>query len=158
MRRYRRVINEGGQIPDLIIVDGGKGQLNAAVKSLRILDIYGKASVIGIAKRLEEIYVPEDPIPLYLNKNSLSLRLIQRVRDEAHRFGITFHRLKRSKSQLDSIFDHIPGIGQKTRERILRVEGDINKLKGMKFDELLKLFGKREANALYKYFNNQVNL
>jgi len=152
-RRYKRVQEENGLIPDLIIIDGGKGQLSAAVKSLKILGIYGKTSVIGIAKRLEEIYTPEDPIPLYINKNSISLRFIQRVRDEAHRFGVTFHRLKRSHSQLDSIFDHIPGIGDKTRDKILRIESDISKLKTMNLEELTRKFGKREATSLYRYFS-----
>lgn len=153
LRRYRRALDEGKTVPDLIIIDGGKGQLNAAVKSLKQLEIYGKTSVIGIAKRLEEIYVPEDPIPLYINKNSPTLKFIQRVRNEAHRFGITFHRLKRSHSQLNSIFDQIPGIGEKTRDKILKVESDITKLKEMNIDELTHLFGKREAGILFRYFN-----
>jgi excinuclease ABC subunit C len=154
LRRYRRSLEEGRPIPDLIIVDGGKGQLSAAVKSLKQLGIYGKTSIIGIAKRLEEIYVPEDPIPLYINKNSITLRFIQKIRDEAHRFGITFHRLKRSHAQLDSVFDHIPGIGQKTREKILLIESDIAKLKTLSLDELINLLGKREASKLYKYFSS----
>jgi excinuclease ABC subunit C len=154
-RRYRRMLDENGPIPDLIIVDGGKGQLSAAVKSLRLLGLYGRTSIIGIAKRLEEIYVPEDAVPLYINKNSPSLRLIQKIRDEAHRFGITFHRLKRSHSQIDSIFSHIPGIGEKTRDKILRVESDIHKLKLMSLDELTKIVGKRGASSLYQYFNSQ---
>lgn len=153
LRRYRRVLDEGGTLPDLIIVDGGKGQLSAAVKSLRLLGLYGKISVIGIAKRLEEIYVPEDPVPLYINKNSTSLRFIQRLRDEAHRFGLAFHRLKRSHSQLDSVFDNIPGIGEKTRDKILRIESDINKLKNLSLEELSELVGKREARVLHKYFS-----
>ncbi len=154
-RRYRRILDEGKQLPDLIIIDGGKGQLSAAVKSLKLLGLYGKTSIIGIAKRLEEIYVPDDPIPLYINKNSLSLRFIQKVRDEAHRFGITFHRLKRSHSQLDSIFDHIPGIGSKTRDKILRLESDINKLRQMNPDELGSLIGKREAKILQKFWSGE---
>lgn len=152
-RRYKRVLDESGQLPDLIIIDGGKGQLSAAVKSLKQIGIYGKVSIIGIAKKLEEIYVPEDPIPLYINKNSPSLRLIQRVRDEAHRFGITFHRLKRSNTQLESVFDHIPGIGEKSKEKILKIESDIEKLKAMSLEELTRIIGKREATSLYKYFS-----
>jgi excinuclease ABC subunit C len=154
-RRYKRIIEEQGDIPDLIIIDGGKGQLSAAVKSLKEIGLYGKVSVIGIAKKLEEIYVPEDPIPLYINKNSSTLRLIQRIRDEAHRFGITFHRLKRSNSQLESVFDTIPGIGEKTRNKILKLESDINKLKELSEPELIKLIGKREASVLIKYFNKE---
>jgi excinuclease ABC subunit C len=154
LRRYRRVMDENGEIPDLIIIDGGKGQLSAAVKSLKLLDLYGKTSIIGIAKKLEEIYVPEDSIPLYINKNSLSLRLIQRVRDEAHRFGLTFHRKKRSMSQIDSIFTHIPGIGEKTRDKILRIESDINKLRLLSEEELTKIAGKRQGHTLYMYLKS----
>src|SRR5512133_2969950 len=152
-RRYKRVLEENGQVPDLIIVDGGKGQLSAAVNSLKQIGLYGKIPVIGIAKRLEEIYVPEDPIPLYINKNSSSLRLIQRIRDEAHRFGITFHRLKRSQTLMESVFDSIPGIGAKSKEKILRIESDIEKLKAMSVEELTKIVGKREAASLYKFFS-----
>ncbi|HLO59343.1 MAG TPA: excinuclease ABC subunit UvrC [Bacteroidales bacterium] len=152
-RRYKRIMEEQGEIPDLIIIDGGKGQLSAATKSLKEIGLYGKVSVIGIAKKLEEIYVPEDPIPLYINKNSSTLRLIQRIRDEAHRFGITFHRLKRSNSQLESVFDTIPGIGEKMRNKILKLESDISKLKLLSEPELIKLIGKREAAALIKFFN-----
>jgi excinuclease ABC subunit C len=154
LRRYKRVLNEGGAIPDLIIIDGGKGQLNAALKSLKILNLYGKISIIGIAKRLEEIYVPEDSIPLYLDKNSSTLRLIQKVRDEAHRFGITFHRNKRSKSQLQSVFKNIPGIGEKAINKILRTESDIERLKSMNLEDLTLTLGKRAAGILYKYLLN----
>jgi excinuclease ABC subunit C len=152
-RRYKRALDENNQLPDLVIIDGGKGQLNAAVKILRQLNLYGQISIIGIAKRLEEIYVPEDPVPLYINKNSTSLRLIQRIRDEAHRFGITFHRLKRSKSQIDSVFNHIPGIGEKTRDKILNAESDIHKLKAMDMVQLEKIAGKRAAKILSEYLN-----
>ncbi len=116
-RRYSRALNEGENIPQLIVIDGGKGQLNAAVESLQKIGLYGKIAVIGIAKRLEEIYFPEDSVPLYLDKNSETLKLIQQLRDEAHRFGITFHRKKRSKSQLVSELDTIKGIGVETKKK-----------------------------------------
>lgn len=153
-RRYKRIIEEEDLLPDLVIIDGGKGQLGAAVQSLKQLGIYGKVSIIGIAKRLEEIYVPEDPIPIYINKNSQSLRLIQRIRDEAHRFGVTFHRNKRSHSQLRSSFENIPGIGEKTVEKILKVESDVEVLKKYSFDELSNLIGKKAANKLYDFLRN----
>jgi excinuclease ABC subunit C len=156
-RRYKRMLEEGSSLPDLIIIDGGKGQLNAAVDVLKRLSVYGKISIIGIAKRLEEIYVPDDPIPLYVDKNSSSLRLIQRVRDEAHRFGITFHRQKRSKSQLESIFDKIPGIGEKTKLKILKTESDLDKLKLMDLDQLQSIAGKKGAKMLLNYFNQSAS-
>lgn len=154
-RRYRRVIEEDGPFPDLIIIDGGKGQLNAALKSLKSLNLYGKISIIGIAKRLEEIYVPDDPVPLYLDKNSISLRLIQRIRDEAHRFGISFHRSKRSKTQIHSAFTDIPGIGDETRDKLLKVESDIEVVKVMEMNQLANIVGKRAAGILYKYFRKE---
>jgi excinuclease ABC subunit C len=153
-RRYKRMLEEEGALPNLIIVDGGKGQLGAAVQSLKQLGVYGKVSIIGIAKRLEEIYVPEDPIPIYINKASQSLRLIQRIRDEAHRFGITFHRNKRSNTQLKSAFENIPGIGEKTVEKILKAESDVEVLKKYSMNELTELFGKRTANILNDFLRN----
>jgi excinuclease ABC subunit C len=157
-RRYRRMLDEQGVLPDLIIIDGGKGQLHAAVIALKKLDLYGAISIIGIAKRLEEIYVPEDPVALYMDKNSPSLRLIQKIRDEAHRFGVTFHRNKRSKAQIDSVFVQIPGIGEKTRDKILKVESDINQLRRMSSEELTKLAGKKAAQALTEYFRHLPSL
>lgn len=152
-RRYRRILEENGALPDLIIIDGGKGQLNAAMKSLKALNIAENVAIISIAKRLEEIYVPGDPVPLYLDKHSASLRLIQRIRDEAHRFGVTFHQRKRSGKQLLSAFDQIPGIGLETRNRILRTEPDMEILRKMDQEELVKLFGKRAGNVLFRYFS-----
>jgi excinuclease ABC subunit C len=153
LRRYKRVLEENDAIPDLIIVDGGKGQLNAAIKGLKVLNLYGRISIIGIAKRLEEIFVPDDPIPLYLNKNSSSLRLIQRIRDEAHKYGIAFHKQKRSSSQIISSFMSIAGIGAASRDKILKTESDIEKLKAMNFEELTRIVGKRAAKALLNYFS-----
>jgi len=151
-RRYKRQLEEETILPDLIIIDGGKGQLAAAVKSLKKLELYGKIAVISIAKRLEEIYIPEDPIPLYLDKNSTSLRLIQRIRDEAHRFGITFHKKKRSGSQLQSAFKQIPGIGEATIEKLLKAEPDMEVLKNMPNDALIALVGSRAAGKIREYF------
>jgi excinuclease ABC subunit C len=152
-RRYKRMLEEKGPIPDLVIIDGGKGQLTAAVKSLKKLNLYGSLSVIGIAKRLEEIYVPDDPIPLYLDKNSTTLRLVQRVRNESHRFGIAFHRSKRSSAQISSVFETIPGIGKKTVEKLLRTESDIDVLKAMSYDALTRIVGKRAAICLFEFFS-----
>jgi excinuclease ABC subunit C len=118
-RRYARLLEEAESLPQLIVIDGGKGQLHAATDALKELNLYGKISIIGIAKRLEEIYFPEDSIPLYLDKNSESLKLIQQMRDEAHRFGISFHRNKRSKQQITSELDSIKGIGPKIKEKLL---------------------------------------
>jgi excinuclease ABC subunit C len=154
-RRYSRQLEEKATLPDLIIIDGGKGQLAAAVKSLKKLGLYGKVAVISIAKRLEEIYVPEDPIPLYLDKNSTSLRLIQRIRDEAHRFGITFHKKKRSGSQLQSVFEQIPGVGAATVIKLLKVEPDMETIKSMPSDALVAIVGKRAADRIREYFSNE---
>jgi excinuclease ABC subunit C len=128
-RRYSRLLNEQQELPQLIIIDGGKGQLNAAVQSLLQLELRGKIAVIGIAKRLEEIYFPDDPVPLFIDKNSESLKLIQQIRNEAHRFGISFHRIKRSGSMLNSAITKIPGIGEQTMRKIW---GNINSLEEMK--------------------------
>jgi excinuclease ABC subunit C len=151
-RRYKRLKEAGEALPDLIIVDGGKGQLNAAVNKLRQLQVYDQVAVLGIAKRLEEIYLPDDPVPLYLDKNSASLKLIQRIRDEAHRFGLSFHRKKRSSSQLQHSFSNIPGIGEKTAEKLLREIPETKVIKNMSMDELAKIVGKRAASILKSYF------
>jgi excinuclease ABC subunit C len=152
-RRYKHAGEEGEILPDLIIIDGGKGQLGSAVESLKNLNVYDKIAIISIAKRLEEIYVPDDPIPLYLDKNSTSLKLIQRIRDEAHRFGISFHKRKRSRAQIQSIFITIPGIGEATTNKILTTEPDIEVLKRMNLEELVKIVGKRAAKILHDYFS-----
>lgn len=155
LRRYKRLLEEHGELPDLIIVDGGKGQLSAAVKSLKELNVYGKMAIIGIAKRLEEIYVPDDSIALYLNKNSSSLRFIQRIRDEAHRFGIAFHRSKRSHEQVESAFINIPGIGEKSRYKILSVESDLQKLRNFSKVQLIDILGKKAGEALFLYLKKE---
>ena len=119
-RRYKRLLNEDESLPQLIVIDGGKGQLSSSLKSLDILGLRGKIAIIGIAKRLEEIYFPEDPIPLYLDKKSETLKIIQRLRNEAHRFGITHHRNRRSKGAINSELENIEGIGKKTAEQLLK--------------------------------------
>ena len=145
LRRYKRLLEEGQELPQLIIVDGGKGQLSAAVKSLEQLGLYGKIPIIGIAKKLEEIYFPEDPLPLYINKKSESLKLIQRMRDEAHRFGITHHRQRRSKGSLDSSLAKIKGIGDKTFEVLIKKYKSVKKLKLATLEELQELVGESRA-------------
>jgi excinuclease ABC subunit C len=150
-RRYRRVLDEGGLLPELIIIDGGKGQLSAALKSLRKLGIHEEVAIIGIAKRLEEIYTPMDPVPLFLDKNSSSLRLIQQIRNEAHRFGISFHRRKREISLFESELDKIEGIGEISKEKILSKVSDLRLLKKMNEEDLTELIGKRTARIIIKH-------
>ncbi len=149
-RRYSHLVEEEQPLPQLIVIDGGKGQLHAASNALIDMGLYGKIPIIGIAKRLEEIYFPSDPIPLYLDKNSESLRLIQQLRDEAHRFGITFHRQKRSKQQIVSELDDIKGIGDVAKEKLLRKYKSVKKIKEAPLDELIELIGKHRAELLYK--------
>jgi excinuclease ABC subunit C len=154
-RRYRRVLDEKNSLPKLIIIDGGKGQLNAAVKSLEKLGLRGKIPIIGIAKRLEEIYFPGDSIPLYIDKNSETLKTIQQIRNEAHRFGIKFHRDKRSKSMMGSGLDQIKGIGEKTREKLLMSFGSIKDIKTTDKQRIIDLVGEKKTNILLKGLNNQ---
>lgn len=140
-RRYKRLIDEQIQLPDLIIVDGGKGQLSSAVEALKELSIYGRVPIAGIAKRLEEIYLPEDTLPLLINKKSPGLRLIQQMRDEAHRFAITFHRLKRSKVNSSSSLEEIEGVGKKTAEKLLKHFKSLKKIKAASLEDLTALVG-----------------
>ncbi|MDR2683724.1 MAG: excinuclease ABC subunit UvrC [Dysgonamonadaceae bacterium] len=147
-RRYKRLSEEEQPLPQLIVIDGGKGQLHAATDALRDIGLYGKIPVIGIAKRLEEIYFPTDPIPLYLDKNSESLHLIQQLRDEAHRFGITFHRKKRSLQQLTSELDTIEGIGPVMKEKLLKKYKSVQRIKEAPHAELVELIGKSRAERL----------
>ncbi len=149
-RRYRRVIYEGGEIPQLIVIDGGKGQLRAAADALTDLDLYGKIPIIGIAKRLEEIYFPNDPVPLYLDKNSESLKLIQQLRDEAHRFGITFHRQKRSLQQIASELDYVKGIGDSAKEKLFKKYKSVKQIKEAPKEDLIKTIGKYRTELLLK--------
>lgn len=151
-RRYKRVIEEQQPMPQLIIIDGGKGQLSAAVESLKELQLYGKVTVLGIAKRLEELYFPEDELPLYLDKKSETLRVIQHIRDEAHRFGITHHRKRRDKGTLHSELEAIPGIGPATIEQLLRELKSVKKIKEASPELIEEIIGKAKARLLLDYF------
>ncbi|GAB4295856.1 MAG: excinuclease ABC subunit UvrC [Marinilabiliales bacterium] len=154
-RRYRRLLEEGKQLPQLIIIDGGKGQLNSAIKSLKKLSIEGKIAIIGIAKRLEEIYYPKDSLPLYLDKKSETLKLIQHIRNEAHRFGIGFHRDKRLKNITKSGLEDINGIGEKTIQKLIRHFKSIKKISDANVDDIEKIVGKQKALLIYNYFNSK---
>jgi excinuclease ABC subunit C len=154
-RRYRRMIDEGEKLPDLIVIDGGKGQLSSAVNSLQKLEIYGKVPIVGIAKRLEEIYYPEDSLPLYINKKSESLKLIQRIRDEAHRFGITAHRHKRSKQQTTSELTSIKGVGGKTFEKLLQTFKSVKKLKESSLEDIASVIGEHKASLVIEHFSQK---
>ncbi|MBK9257363.1 MAG: excinuclease ABC subunit C [Saprospiraceae bacterium] len=153
-RRYKRLTEENASLPQLIIIDGGKGQLSSAVKSLEKLDILHKVTVIGIAKKLEEIFFPGDSIPLYINKKSESLKLIQQARNEAHRFAISFHRDQRSKHFLGSQLSNIPGIGPKTAEKLLKHFGSVQRLKESGIEEIEKLAGKSLAVKIRDYLDD----
>jgi len=147
-RRYKRIMEEEGEYPQLIIVDGGKGQLSSACEALQELGLYGKIPIVGIAKRLEEIYYPDDSLPLLISKKSPALLLIQRIRDEAHRFGITFHRLKRSNSTFVTELESIPGIGKKTADKLLAHFRSFKKIKEASLDELKEVVGEAAAKKI----------
>jgi len=156
-RRYSRLLKENRTLPQLIVVDGGKGQLNAAVKSLNKLNLYGKIAVIGIAKRLEELYFPNDPVPLYLDKKSKSLKVIQQLRDEAHRFGITHHRSLLEKGTIKSELTSIDGIGFSTAQKLLWKFRSVKKIKEAKLAELIKVVGKSKAKIVFSHFSKKTN-
>ncbi len=156
-RRYRRLLEEGEELPQLIVIDGGKGQLGSAVKSLTKLDLLDKITIIGIAKRLEEIFFPGDPLPLYISKKSESLKLIQQLRNEAHRFAITFHRNKRSADFTKTELTEIPGIGAKTAEKLLQEFGSIKKLKTASVADMSAIVGMAAAKKIYQYFTAQAS-
>jgi len=149
-RRYKRVIEEKKELPQLIVIDGGKGQLSSAVKSLKNLDLYGSLPVIGIAKRLEEIYFPNDSIPIYLDKNSSALKLIQRLRNEAHRFGISFHRSKRSKDLLQNQLEQIRGVGQRSAEKLLKKFGSLENIRSKSKTEIKEIVGNKIAERVFE--------
>ncbi len=151
-RRYRRLLDEDESLPQLIIIDGGKGQLSSAIKGLESLSLRRRISIVGIAKRLEEIYFPDDPIPLYLDKNSISLKIIQQLRNEAHRFGINFHRDKRSKTMLNSELDEIPGIGPKTSEALLKKFGSLENIRQAGQKELEDEVGVSKTQKIREFF------
>jgi excinuclease ABC subunit C len=147
-RRYKRILEEAGQLPDLIVVDGGKGQLSSGCDALKELGLYGKIPIIGIAKKLEEIYYPEDPIPLHISKKSPGLLLLQQIRDEAHRFAITFHRQKRSKATIKTEIEEIKGVGKNTADKLLRHFKSVKKIKEASFDELAAVVGNHKAEIV----------
>ena len=152
-RRYKRLLNEDESLPQLIVIDGGKGQLSSALKSLEVLGLRGKIAIIGIAKRLEEIYYPEDPIPLYLDKKSETLKIIQQLRNEAHRFGITFHRNKRVKAAINSELESIQGIGERTAEDLLKTFKSVKRIKQASIEDLTKAIGLSKAKKVYESFH-----
>lgn len=157
LRRYTRVIEEGLPIPQLIVIDGGKGQLGAAIMSLRKLDLMGKVTVIGIAKRLEEIYFPGDPVPMYLDKRSETLKIIQQIRDEAHRFGITHHRNKRSRETFKTELSEIKGISDKTAQKLLTELKSVKGIKEATLAELAAIIGNSKGNLVYEFFKAKEN-
>ncbi|MGB5667042.1 MAG: excinuclease ABC subunit UvrC [Maribacter sp.] len=152
-RRYKRLVEEKQPLPQLIVIDGGKGQLSSALKSLDVLGLRGKIAIIGIAKRLEEIYFPEDPIPLYLDKKSESLKIIQQLRNEAHRFGITLHRNKRSKAAINSVLEGINGIGEKTALELLKKFKSVKRIKEAPVEKLAFVVGPSKAKKIYETFH-----
>ncbi|MFV0247566.1 MAG: excinuclease ABC subunit UvrC [Tenacibaculum sp.] len=152
-RRYKRLIDEQKPLPQLIVIDGGKGQLSSALKSISLLGLTEKIALIGIAKRLEEIFKPNDSIPLYIDKKSETLKLIQYLRNEAHRFGIAFHRNKRSKSAIESDLEQISDIGKQTITNLLRKFKSVKKVKNASLDELKEVVGSARANKIYKYYH-----
>jgi excinuclease ABC subunit C len=147
-RRYKRILDENVEMPSLIIVDGGKGQLSSACEALKELGIYNRVPIVGIAKKLEEIYYPDDPVPLHINKKSPGLLLIQRIRDEAHRFAITFHRQKRSKSTMKSDLESVSGIGKKTADQLLAQYKSWKKIQEAPLEDLIKLVGLKRATLI----------
>lgn len=157
LRRYSRLLDEGEDLPQLILIDGGKGQLSSAVKSLKTLGLYGKITIVGIAKRLEEIFFPEDPIPLYLDKKSETLKILQRVRDEAHRFGVKHHRTRRKNSTIKSELEEIPGVGPKSIEMLLSKMKSVKRIREANLETLEEILGKSKAKMVFEYFNGNEN-
>jgi excinuclease ABC subunit C len=156
-RRYRRMLDEGGELPQLIVIDGGKGQLSSALKSLRLLGIEKQVTIIGIAKRLEELYYPNDQYPMYLDKRSETLKVIQYLRDEAHRFGITFHRKKRDKGTLVTELELIEGIGKTTAEKLLKYFKSVKKIREANEEILLEVVNLKQAKAIIAYFGSEAD-
>ncbi len=153
-RRYKRLVEENEPLPDLVIIDGGKGQLSHAVQAMKEVGVYGQFALIGIAKRLEELYYPEDPLPLYIDKKSETLKIIQQLRDEAHRFGITQHRNRRSKGSLGTELTQIKGIGEETARLLLSHFKSIKNLKSQSFEAIEKVVGKVRAKILMEYLKD----
>ncbi len=151
-RRYKRLLDEEKPLPQLIVIDGGKGQLTSAITSLEKLELRRKIAIIGIAKKLEEIYFPDDPIPLYLDKKSETLRIIQNLRDEAHRFGITHHRSKRQKETLKSVLTDIPGIGYETSQKLLWKFKSVKNIQKVEESKIAEVIGKSKAKIVVEFF------
>ncbi|NDK18156.1 MAG: excinuclease ABC subunit C [Flavobacteriales bacterium CG11_big_fil_rev_8_21_14_0_20_35_7] len=151
-RRYKRLLDEGASLPQLIVIDGGKGQLSSALKSLEALNLRGKIAIIGIAKRLEELYYPDDSVPLYLDKRSETLKIIQQLRDEAHRFGITHHRDKRSKQALNSDLTQIFGVGEKSAEVLLKHYKSLKRIKEADLEDLMRVAGNVLGKKVYEFY------
>jgi excinuclease ABC subunit C len=156
-RRYRRMLEEGETLPQLVIIDGGKGQLSAALEALEKLEIRGKFAIVGIAKRLEELFFPGDSLPLYLDKRSETLKVIQQLRNEAHRFGITHHRNRRSKGALTNELEQIEGIGQKTVEALIRQFKSVKRVKEQSLESMAAIVGNAKARVVYDYFHVDKN-
>ena len=154
-RRYKRLVEEEQPLPQLIIIDGGKGQLSSALKSLDALNLRGKIAIIGIAERLEELFYPNDSIPLYLDKKSETLKIIQQLRNEAHRFGIEHHRNKRSKTALNTELETINGVGEKTVVELLRHFKSAKRVANAKLDELEAVVGVSRAEKVYNYYHGK---
>ncbi|MEQ9303321.1 MAG: excinuclease ABC subunit C, partial [Marinoscillum sp.] len=154
-RRYNHLKTESLPFPNLIIIDGGKGQLSSACDALKKLDLYGQIPIIGIAKRLEEIYYPEDEIPIHISKKSTSLKLMQHLRDEAHRFAITFHRQKRSKAAIQSSLDEIKGIGKATKDILLNEFKSIKRIQAADKEEIADLIGPAKASLIQNHFEQK---
>ena len=153
-RRYGRVLDEGLELPDLIVIDGGKGQLHSAVNSLKKLGLYGKVPILGLAKQMEEIYFPEDKDPYLLAKNSMALKTLMHIRDEAHRFGITFHRKLREKALIKSVLSEIKGIGETTETALLQAFKTVENMKTKSVEELAAVVGRKRAEIVYAYFQS----
>jgi excinuclease ABC subunit C len=147
-RRYGRMLEEGSELPQLVVLDGGKGQLSAAMEAIDGLGLRGKIALVSIAKRLNEVYFPGDSVPLFIDKNSETLKVIQRLRDEAHRFGIKHHRNKRSKSQIHSQLDDIQGIGDKTKQLLLKHFKSVKRLSEAPADEIIGLIGQSRGEKV----------
>ncbi|MBU2921851.1 excinuclease ABC subunit UvrC [Winogradskyella psychrotolerans] len=154
-RRYKRLLDEDEPLPQLIIIDGGKGQLSSSLKSLDVLGLRGKIAIIGIAKRLEELFYPDDPIPLYLDKKSETLKIIQQLRNEAHRFGIEHHRNRRSKGALTTELENIPGVGEQTIIDLMKQFKTVKRIANAKLDELEAVVGVSRANKVYNYYHKE---
>jgi excinuclease ABC subunit C len=153
-RRYKRLLDENQPLPQLIIIDGGKGQLSSALKSLDDLQLRGKIAIIGIAKRLEELYYPGDSHPLYLDKKSETLKVIQQLRNEAHRFGISHHRDKRSKSAVQNSLESIPGVGEKTMEKLIKHFKSVKRIKEAKEEEIISIVGIAKTKIILQFYRN----